>query len=128
MVIKRSRLVTLNTIASAATWLFRLRRALFVVGLVAVAWFAIAFASPEATSADALLPLSLGLWVALALGVGHTLTQAPPAVAPDDGFGLRLRKRLGQAGYVVVVVAVVALGALAVFLTFRAIDLAGDVI
>jgi hypothetical protein len=124
MVNKRSRLVTPHGIAAVATVLLRLRYVLFIIGFAAVAWFIFLLANPEASSAEALLPLSLGLWVALALGIGYTLTRAPPGVAPGDGLGRRIRIRLLQGGYGIVVLGVVVLGAMAVLLTLRAFDLA----
>jgi hypothetical protein len=119
-----SRLVTLDTVAAVATFLFRIRRLLLAVCVVAGAWFVASVVDSSAASARALLPLSLGLWSALALGIGYTLTRRPPAIRPDDGFGRRLIKRLVLAAYVVAVAGILALAASAVLFSIRAFDLA----
>lgn len=123
MVIKRSRLVTLDTVAMLATALYRVRLFLLAVGLIAAAWFVLSIIDSSAASVEALLPLSLGLWAALALGIGHTLTLRPPAIEPGDSFGRRLRKRLILVAYVAAVVAILGLGAIAVLFSVRALDL-----
>ncbi|HEY5666802.1 MAG TPA: hypothetical protein VIV64_08780 [Gammaproteobacteria bacterium] len=121
---ERSRLVTLDAVAALATFLFRLRRFLLGVCVIAGAWFVVSVVDSSAASARALLPLSLGLWSALALGIGYTLTRRPPAIGPEDGFGRRLSKRLVLAAYVVAVAGILALAAFAVLFSVRALDLA----
>ena len=124
MVIKPSSLVTLKAVASFATALFRLRGILFVLAAVAAVWFVLSLTNPNVTSARALLPLALGLWVALGLGVAYTLTRAPPRIEPRDSLSRRVRKRIGQLGYGVALAGVLTLAGIAILFSIRAIDLA----
>ena len=124
MVIKRSRLVTLDTVAWLAIALYRVRLLLLVIAFLATVWFVISVVDSSAASTRALLPLTLGLWAALGLGIGYTLTRRPPAIEAGDGLGLRLRKRVILAVYFLAVVAIFGLAASAVLFSLRAIDLA----
>ena len=111
--------------ASVAAVLFKLRRIFLVVGVVATIWFGIAITNPDTKSTDGLLPLTLGLWVALALAIGYTLPRLPQAVVSGDGFGLRVRKRLTQAAYVLAMIAMLGLAGFACSFSLRTVSLMG---
>jgi len=105
--------------------LFRLRLLFILIGILAAGWFAFAIADPETASAEALLPIALMLWAALALAIGYTLAVLPPSVALRDGFRLRLKKRFYQFSYGLAVLAMLGLGGLTLFLSLRALNLVG---
>lgn len=106
-----------------ARMLYRLRGVFLLVGFGAGIWLAIGIANPAVESSRALAPITLMLWMALALGIGYTLTHLPPSVATDDGFRMRIRKRFSQAGYWLAVLTVLGLSAFTLLLSLRAFGL-----
>jgi hypothetical protein len=126
MVMEAHSRVTFKLFARVATWFFRVRGVLILIGVVAAIWLAMVIAIPATASARALVPLSLILWIAVALGTAYTLPLLPPPIVAADGFWQRTRKRLLAFGYGLAVVAALALGATAVLMTVRAITLSGN--
>jgi hypothetical protein len=120
---ERSGPVTLRLVAAIAATLFRLRLLLLIVGIAAGVWFVLAVVDTEAVSTAALLPLTLVLWVGLALAVAYTLPRLPPAVMPGDGLIRRLRTRLQQAAYGFAVIAMLALSGFVLMLSWRTLGL-----
>jgi len=118
--------VTLGRIAAAAGLLYRLRSLLLVLGLVGAVWFG-GVTLGSAPSARAMIPLTLILWSALGLGVGHTLARLPEPARPDDGMRRRIRQRVLLAVYMLATAVSVALAGLAVVMTFRTVGLTGGV-
>jgi len=115
--------VTLELSAALAAVLFRLRWFFLILGVGAVIWFGVVIANPTATSARGLVPLTLGLWAALALAVGYTLPRLPAAVAPGDGFRLRVKKRFAQAGYSLAIIAMLGLAVFTLLFSLRTLSL-----
>jgi hypothetical protein len=116
--------VTLRVAAAVAAVLHRLRGVLLVAGIATMAWLALVILDTDRASTAALLPLTLALWIGLALSMAHTLARLPPLVADGDGFRLRLRKRLEQAAYGLACLAILILGGFVLFLSWRALPLA----
>ena len=79
--------------------------------------------SASVSSAEALIPLTIVVWAALGLGVGHPLTRLPPAVEFGVGLWRRIVTRVAQLGYWLAIAVMLVLGGLALFLTYRAIGL-----
>lgn len=123
MVMEPSVPVTLRVVAAVATALYRLRGLLLVAGIAALVWLGLVVVAPERASTTALLPLTLVLWVALALSIAHTLPRLPPTIAASDGMMLRFRKRLSQAAYGLTLVAIVSVGGFVLYLSWRALPL-----
>jgi hypothetical protein len=123
MVIEAHSRVTLERLALMARMLYRLRGLIFVAGVAAGVWLAIVILSPDAASETALVPISLLLWAAVGLGVAYTLPEPPPRVLSGDPWPLRARKRVSQAGYLLAVISMLALGTIALFWSLRAVKL-----
>jgi hypothetical protein len=109
-----------------ARMLYRLRSVFVLVGIGSGIWLAIAIANPAIESRRALLPITLMLWVALALAIGYTLPQLPPSIGPGDGLRLRIKKRFSQGGYWLAILAILGLSAFALLQSFRAFNLVFD--
>ena len=116
--------VTLGRIAAAAGLLYRLRALLLLLGLIGALWFG-GVTLGSAPSSRAMIPLTLILWSALGLGVGHTLARLPERVGPDDGLRRRIRQRVLLAVYLLATAVSVVLAGLAVFMTFRTVGMTG---
>lgn len=115
--------VTLRRVAGFAAWLARIRPLIMVLTGVSAAWFLYEIGWAEASGARSLLALSGLLWTGIALGIGYTLPVAPRAVGVGDSFRLRLRKRLLQVAYGIVLALTVALVLVASGLTARAVSI-----
>lgn len=115
--------VTLKVAAAIAAVLNRLRPLLVVLGLVSGGWFIAAVVDTDAASTRALLPLTVLLWVGVALSVASTLPRLPPAVAPGDGLLLRIKKRLSLAAYGLAFVAMLSLTGIVLVVSWRALGL-----
>lgn len=115
--------VTLRVVATVAAALYRMRSLLLVAGAAAGVWLGLVILAPERASTSALLPLTLALWVGLALSIAYTLPRLPPTIAADDGVMRRLRKRLGQAAYGLTLAAIVAVSGFVLYLSWRALPL-----
>ena len=103
--------------------LYRLRAVFLLVGIAAGVWLVIAILNPATASVSALLPISLMLWVALALGIGYTLPQLPAGIASGDGLRLRIKKRAIQFAYWLAILAILGIGIFALLISFRAFGL-----
>ena len=123
MVIEPHSRVTLKLTASMARMLYRLRGVFLLVGIAAGIWLGIAIANPATASARALLPITLMLWMALALAIGYTLPDLPPNIASGDDLRLRIKKRVSQAGYGLAVLAMLGLSGFTLFLSLRTVSL-----
>lgn len=123
---ERSGPVTLRLVAAIAATLYRVRMLLLVAGVAAVVWFVLAVVDTEAVSTAALLPLTLVLWVGLALAMAYTLPRLPPTVLPGDGLILRLRKRFNQAAYGLALIAMLALSGFVLLLSWRTLGVILD--
>ena len=106
-----------------ARMLYRLRGVFLLVGIAAGIWLVIAIANPATASARALLPITLMLWMALALAIGYTLPDLPPNIASGDDLRLRIKKRVSQAGYGLAVLAMLGLSGFTLFLSLRTVSL-----
>jgi hypothetical protein len=115
--------VTLKLAAAIAAVLYRLRPLLVVLGLVSVGWFIVAVLDTDAASTTALLPLTLLLWVGLALSVASTLPRLPPAVVPGDGLLLRIKKRWRLAAYGLAFAAMLLLTGIVLAVSWRVVGL-----
>jgi hypothetical protein len=115
--------VTLKVAGALAAVLNRLRPLLAVLGLVSGGWFIAAVVDTDAASTRALLPLTVLLWVGVALSVASTLPRLPPAVAPGDGLLLRIKKRLSLAAYGLAFVAMLSLTGIVLVVSWRALGL-----
>jgi hypothetical protein len=111
--------VTFKVVARVSAALYRVRVVLAVAGCTALAWFAYIVFVSDGASTVALLPLTLAVWVALALGMAHSLAALPPAIAPGDSLIRRFRKRFRQAVYALVLVAMLGLTGFVLMLSWR---------
>jgi hypothetical protein len=115
--------VTLRVTATVAAALYRLRALLLIAGAAALVWLGLVILEPERASTSALLPLTLVLWVGLALSMAFTLPRLPPAIAAGDGLTVRFRKRLRQAAYGLAFLAMLLVGGFVLYLSWRAVSL-----
>jgi len=113
--------VTFKVVARISAALYRVRLVLALAGCTALVWFTYVVFASDGASAVALLPLTLTVWVALALGMAHSLAALPPGIAPGDGLILRWRKRFRQAVYALVLVAMLVLTGFVLVLSWRAV-------
>ena len=113
--------VTLRRIAAISAQLHRFRALLFVLVAVSALWFVWTVVGDSGSAQRSLLALSMLLWGCLGLGAAHTLLRPPPVIGPDDGLWVRLKKRATLAGYSLTVLLVVALIAVAAWLSLRAL-------
>lgn len=115
--------VTLKLAAAIAAVLYRLRPFLLILGLVSGGWFIVVVLDTNAASTTALLPLTVLLWVGLALSVASTLPRLPPAVVPGDGLLQRIKKRMSLAAYGLAFVAMLSLTGIVLVVSWRALGL-----
>ena len=115
--------VTLERIAGLADLLYRLRALLAVLCIGAAAWFAWELFGPAADSPRTLLALAALLWALLALGAAHTLSRFPDAIASQDGWRQRWRKRFYRLCYWCGLASFLAVSCLMLWLTVRALGL-----
>jgi hypothetical protein len=113
--------VTLKVVARISAVLYRVRHVLLLAGGAALAWFVYVVVASDGPSTAALLPLTLAVWVALALAMAHSLATLPPGITPGDGIIRRFRKRVRLAVYGLVLVVMLGLTGFVLMLSWRAL-------
>lgn len=99
--------------------LYRIRRVFVLAAAGAAVGLGFAVFHPRAGQGAMLVALTVLLWSVFLLALGQAFARPPPAVADDDRLIARLGIRLRRGLLGLLAVAVLALGAVLVWLTFR---------
>jgi len=113
--------VTLRRIAALAALLARWNRLLAILGAVVGGWLLFELWQVPTATPRLLTALSLFMWIILALGIASALPRPPEPVATGATLAERFGRRVAWVAYALVVVAAMALAALTLAITSRAL-------
>jgi len=113
--------VTLRRIAGLAAVLGRWSGPLAALGAVAGGWLLLEVWQVPTATPRLLTALSLFMWILLALGVGYALPKPPDPAVTGAGLFERLGKAVAWVAYALVVAAAMALAAVTLAITSRAV-------